>query len=171
MALKRKADDAGDEDDKEQGEPTAKRSKGPRKGGRRVLVSKVLVGTVEGHLQRDCPHINDEGNEKAWPTSGAWRSWRPGQFPGPTVQQWNSWFPKPSTGKGEGKSGKGGTDEGFGSEIGVSVRGQRSCPARSRTSRLFCKRHQKLGHDPSQDRTAHDDDVSFPELGSDTCTK
>ena len=125
MALKRKVDDAGDEDDKEQGEPTVKRSKGPGTGGPKGARPKGPCWHCGGpHLQRDCPHINDEGKEKAWPTSGAWRSWRPGPFPGPTVQHWNSWFPKPAKGKGKGKSGKGGKGKGgkskvFGSEIGV----------------------------------------------------
>ena len=48
MALEKKVDDAGDEDDKGQGEPTVKKSKGPGKEDQRVLVPKVLVGTVEG---------------------------------------------------------------------------------------------------------------------------
>ena len=96
MALQRKVDDAGDEDDKEQGEPTAKRSKGPGKGGPKGARPKGPCWHCGGpHLQRDCPHINDEGKEKAWSTSGASRSWRPGPFPEPTVQEWNSWFPKP----------------------------------------------------------------------------
>ena len=93
------------EGDKEQGEPTVKRSKGPGKGGPKGARPKGPCWHCGGpHLQRDCPHINDEGKEKAW------RSWRPGPFPGPTVQQWNSWFPKPAEGKGS---------KGFRSDLGV----------------------------------------------------
>ena len=44
MALKRKVDDARVEDDKEQG----RGARGQEKEDRRVLVPKVLVGTVEG---------------------------------------------------------------------------------------------------------------------------
>ena len=43
MALKRKVDDVGDEDDKEQGEPTAKRSKGPGKGGPSVIAVTSMM--------------------------------------------------------------------------------------------------------------------------------
>ena len=55
MALKRKVDDAGDEDDKEQGEPTAKRSKGPGKGGPKGARPRGSCWHTGGpHLQRDC---------------------------------------------------------------------------------------------------------------------
>ena len=66
MALKRKVDDASDEDDKEQGDPTAKRSKGPGTGRPNCARPKDPCWHCGGpHLQRDCPHINDEGKEKA----------------------------------------------------------------------------------------------------------
>ena len=54
------------------------------------------------HFQRECPNLGKGGPQ--YPISTAWTSWRPGSFPGPTLAQWNSWFPKPYKGKGKGKS-------------------------------------------------------------------
>ena len=61
MALKRKVDDDAKETQ------LRRRARGQEKEDRRVLVPKVLVWHCGGpHLQRDCPHINDEGLANIW---------------------------------------------------------------------------------------------------------
>ena len=76
MAPNRKVDDARrDEDVQEQKAPCEKRSRRLRKEGPKGARPKSSCWRFgKPHLQRDCLQMNDEGRERAWPTSGAWRS-------------------------------------------------------------------------------------------------
>ena len=172
-------------------------ARGKEKEYRRVLVPKVLVGTVEGLIF------------SVIAPSGAWRSWRPGPFPGPTVQQWNSWFPKHPKAKVKESQ-----EKGYRSEIGVldshfgwqgtplghipsdwspcpnlvpicSLSTSLAVEASERAKELhrreqpvatFMEKAPKAWIRPISISngfhvlSAHDDDASFPELGSDICT-
>ena len=54
------------------------------------------------HFQRECPKGKGKG-APILPIPGAWSTWRPSNFPGPTPQQWRSWMPKKGKSKGKGK--------------------------------------------------------------------
>ena len=106
MALERKVDDAATKMTENKENQPRRGARDQEKENRRVLVAKVLVGTVEGLIFSVTALTSMMKGKRrlGWPTSGDWRSWRPGPFPGHNSTTMELVVPKAPKGKGKGKS-------------------------------------------------------------------